>query len=349
MEAPATERNYPLEINADHDEAEDTTASIEEAIRSFNTGDYETALRLFMEASARNAAALTGAGLAYYKLGRYREAIRSLEDALQTGEEEFVTRKFLAMAYYKTDELEKSIRHAEHALAIREDSELQLLHKKLSSELRAQSNRVDEATLHFKVIFDGYEHGDMSRTVLGILEDAYRSLGRKMDHFPLESVTVVLYTRKEFFDVTRLPAFTAGAYDGKIRLPIKGLEEQNQETLRHVLFHEYAHALVQSMTPNAPLWVNEGLAEYLAPRGLERTGQVIPLASLERSFPMDDQRLTTIAYMESFSAVSDLIEEYGIYRLREFLFSLGRGEDVDQAFSSSFFISYRDFVSKWGK
>lgn len=210
-------------------------------------------------------------------------------------------------------------------------------------------NRVEERTVHFRAVFDGYEHGGVSRTVLGILEDAYREMGRKLDHFPLQPVTVVLYTEKDFFDITRLPAWTAGAYDGKIRLPVRGIEKESGLSLRNVLYHEYVHALVHSITPRAPMWLNEGLAEYLVPRGFQRVGQAIPIQSLEGSFPLGDQRLMALAYAESFSAVSHLVERNGLYAVKRLLVALSRGDSLDEAFRGAFSISYDEFASAWGR
>jgi len=210
-------------------------------------------------------------------------------------------------------------------------------------------NRVEEQTVHFKAVFDGYEHGGVSRTVLGILEDAYREMGQQLDHFPLKPVTVVLYTEKDFFDITRLPAWTAGAYDGRIRLPVRGIEKESGLSLRQVLYHEYVHALVHSITPRAPMWLNEGLAEYLVPRGFHKVGQAIPIQSLENSFPLGDQRLMALAYAESFSAVSYLVEQHGLYAVKRLLMALSRGDALDAAFRGAFPISYDEFASTWGR
>jgi tetratricopeptide (TPR) repeat protein len=328
---------------------QDTERIIGKGIEAFNAGDYRAALGHFIEASDSDQRGITGAGLTYYKLGDYRRAIEYLERSLSKGGDEFLSRKFLAFSYYNAEELEKSISSADKALSIKSDPELEGLREKLGRELRTQASRVEEQTLHFKVVFDGYAHSGVSRTVLGILEDAYRFIGQKMDYFPMEPVTVVLYTEKDFFDITELPAWAAGAYDGKIRLPVKGLEKQRSESLRHVLFHEYVHAMVHSITAEAPLWLNEGLAEYLAPRGLEKTGQAIPLRSLEDAFPMGDHRLTALAYMESYSAVSYLAGKHGLYSIKKLLLALSKGRDLDSAFREAFYVTYEEFVSTWGK
>lgn len=323
--------------------------AIERGASAFNAGDYESALDIFMGVLKEDERALTGAGLSHFKLGHYDRAVRFLEDSIRRGGDDFLARKFLALSYYKMDDLQRSALNAERVLALREDVEMEKFLKKVSAELNAQSNRVDEETLHFKAVFDGYRHGVVSRTVLGILEDAYAELGREFGHFPEDPVTVVLYTERDFFDVTMLPAFTAGAFDGKIRLPVKGLEDESRESMRHVLFHEYVHALVHSITQNAPLWLNEGLAEYLVPRGFKKTGQALPLKSLERAFPLNDQALTIAAYIVSYSAVYHLAERHGLYRLKELLFALGRREGLNEAFYSSFYVTYDEFVAMWGR
>jgi hypothetical protein len=160
---------------------------------------------------------------------------------------------------------------------------------------------------------------------------------------------VVLYSEEEFRDLTRMPPWVKGAYDGKIRLPVKGIEKQDGSVLRKVIYHEYVHAMVHSITADCPLWVNEGLAEYFSEGAPRDIGQVIPLGSLERSFPLGGGRVTEAAYLESHAAVAWLVEKYGLYSVKEFLRNLSDGLGTDEAFSSAFFSPYDEFLSGWGR
>jgi tetratricopeptide (TPR) repeat protein len=322
-------------------------AAFAEAVRSLNGGDYGKALALFKKLSVDDKTALLGVGLSYFKLGDYESAIAPLEGALKHGGDEFLARKFLAFAYYRRDDLQRSAAHAERGLSLKEDRELRDLYDKLEAERAAQRDYVGEETRHFRVLFDGYEHGGLSRKVIEILTDAYRSIGREMDYFPEDPVTVILYTEKDFYDITHVHRWVGGAYDGKIRIPVRGAEGQ-EEALRRVLFHEYTHALVHSITPDCPLWINEGLADYFSGGGLQRTGQAISLRSIEKSFPASRPE-AALAYRVSYSAVAHLIERYGVYSMKDFLVSLSRGEGLEQAFSSAFFLTYNEFVSGWGR
>jgi len=121
-------------------------------------------------------------------------------------------------------------------------------------EKNAHRNFASESTNHFKVQFDGYEHGRLSRTVIGVLEDAYSQIGRDLDYYPSEPITVILYTNQDFRDVTQAPGWAGGYFDlrdGKIRVPVRGAEGK-EALLRTVLFHEYVHALIFSIAGSAP-------------------------------------------------------------------------------------------------
>lgn len=129
----------------------------------------------------------------------------------------------LALAYYKMDDLDKSLHNIEIGLSMKSDQQLQFLHDKIRRERRTQQKFIDESTRHFKVIFDGHENGNISRKVLGILDDAYRFAGKELNYFPDQPITVIIYTEKEFFDTTLAPGWAGGAYDfigGKIRIPV---------------------------------------------------------------------------------------------------------------------------------
>jgi hypothetical protein len=323
---------------------------INRAFEAFEARDYEDSLRLFTQALSYDRRSLVGIGLSHYKLGDYGNARLRLEEAASEGMEEFTVRKFLALACYKQEDLQDSLANAKAALALKNDPDLRRLHDRLLREARTEEDFIDEETLHFRILFDGYRHGEIDRKILSTLEDAYRTIGREFDHFPDEPVTVVLYSNEEFRDVTLMPAWVKGVYDGKIRLPVKGMEKQGEPFLRKLLFHEYAHAMVHSITPDCPVWVNEGLAEYFSEgRSDNDMGQVIPLGSLERSFPLEGGRITATAYLESHAAVTYLIEKYGLYAMKEFLRDLSGGMDTEEAFSSAFYVPYGEFLAAWGR
>ena len=321
------------------------------AKESFEKGNFKKAADLCKQLAEKNIKASLCAGLSYFRLADYANAVVFLEQSLESGADEFTSRKYLSFAYYYSDKLDKSISNAEKGLSITKDAELDAFHLRLMKEKQAHGNFVDESTTHFRVRFDGYEHGAISRNVIGILEDAYSSIGRDVDYYPSEPVTVILYTTHDFHDITQAPGWSGGQFDtkdGKIRVPVRGAEGK-EGLLRTVLFHEYVHALIYSITRNCPLWLNEGLAEYYSKGAQQKVGQVIPLNYLENSFSGLNGRGIILAYMESHSAVSYLMDKYRSYRIKGLLFSLSKGNDLNRAFTDSCQISYNDFIEKWGK
>ncbi len=333
----------------------------EEKVPSEEDGELKRAFLLLKEGKARDALpiflsldpvdrrAALGAGVSLYRLGRYEEAVDTLEVLKGAGIADFVVLKLLAFSCYNLNRLQESREYAEEALTLKKDEELTALLNRVSREIRQQEGYQEEESGHFILHFDGYRHGGISRNVLGILEDAYRDIGRELNLFPDTPMNVILYTSKEFRDVTQVPEWAGGAYDGKIRIPVKNAEER-PELLRRVLYHEYAHALVFTLTDGrVPLWLNEGLAEYFSRDYPVQTGQVIPLQRLEASFTGLSREQISVAYLESYSAVRHLIDRYGLYYLKDLLERVGEGENFRNAFFSVFGMEYDSFIRSWGR
>lgn len=320
---------------------------IAKAQEELNRGRFDNSLKLFLEASRKSSSAYLGAGISSFMLRDYENAVRYLESAPEH-DGGFLKNKFLSFAYYRTDNIQKSISSAEKGLAAKNDPELSAFLSRLHKETATHKRYIDESASRFKVIFDGYEHGSISRVVLNHLDDAYRMVGSETGYFPDQTVEVILYTGKDFFDVTQAPQWSGGLFDGRIKMPVKGAE-QNNTLLRTVLFHEYVHAVVWSITRRCPLWINEGLAEYFSRKHPRKVGQVIPLKYMERSFVGLSGPYVGLAYVQSWSAVSYMVDKYGLSRVMDMLRALGRNEDIEQAFYSAFGITYSEFVSTWGK
>jgi len=319
------------------------------AHQHYKNKQYREALKLYKELSDSNELALVYTGLCYYWLDNYHNAYLYLEKALNNNSRHFLARKFIAFTCYKMDDLEESLTHAEEGLAIRSDQELQALRSKIIREKRVMKGYGSKRKPNFKILFSKFEHEEIKETVIDILKEAFRTIGIRINFYPTQPITVILYNERAFFDVTRAPGWAGGLYDGKIRIPVKGVKGK-ETILKRILFHEYTHALVHAITPRCPIWLNEGLAEYFSQGDNEKTiGQLIPLKYLEKNFPSGDPRLVAAAYIESYSAVRYLIEKHKLFRVKALLESLGKGNDLNTAFNSVFYTSYDQFVKRWGK
>ncbi len=292
---------------------------------------------------------LTIIGICHYWLHDYNKAVFTLKDADDLGHFPYKTKKFLALSYYELNDLPESFKYAQEALEYGEDSELRRFIIKLKKEESIMKHYKDIGLENFIIQFSREEHDQLRTIVSDYLKEAYKKIGKKLDYFPNKQFIVILYNEKDFFDITRAPGWAGGMYDGKIRLPVKGISGRNN-ILRKVIFHEYTHALISEITQNCPLWLNEGLAEYFSEtERIENLINIIPLNLIEKRFPSGNPRLISIAYLTSRDAVEYLIEKYGIYSVKELLECFGEGMDINSAFKLTLYISYEDFQVKWRK
>jgi len=192
---------------------------------------------------------------------------------------------------------------------------------------------------HFTVSFEGPQQADLAARALESLDRAYWRVGDTLNSFPADPVPVVLYTTEEFRDITRAPGWAAGAYDGTIRIPMRGALGK-QEELDRVLAHEFTHALIRSLAPrNVPTWLNEGIAAALerdsvswATDRVKTAGGPAPLAALTRSFGRFSGGQAEVAYATSALAARALLDANGGVAMSNLLRDLGNGEPLASAF-----------------
>ncbi len=320
-----------------------------QALELYNKGKFRQALDLYLEISDEDITAYASVGMCYYFLEEYSRARRYLDDALANNNDDFDARKFMAFTSYRQDYLEESRDHAKQALEIKsKDKELKSLLDKLSREISLMDDGYKDVRIpKFKLQFSREDHQDARDLVLDILKKAYREIGREFNYYPDQDITVILYNEKTFFDVTRSPGWAGGLYDGKIRLPIHGYEGQEEE-LERILFHEYTHALVHFLADRCPLWLDEGLAEYFSLGDVQKIKQILPLNMLESRFPRDPN-VVMIAYRQSYSVVSDMVDKFGLYRIKELLEAQKKHQDIRKSFDQVLYTNYDRFIENWGR
>jgi len=219
---------------------------------------------------------------------------------------------------------------------------------------RAVHDRMQQRrTEHFSVKFEGPEQSSLSWSVLEVLEGAYWRIGGTLSALPNVPIPVVLYTSEQFRDITRSPTWAVGAFDGIIRIPMRGALENPRE-LERVLSHEYTHALIRQLSSRpVPVWLNEGLAAALesddlgwAHAVLRRAGRPMPLDSLRRPFGGLTDEQATLAYASSALAADRLLEEAGGVAVANLLRDVGQGREFSAAFVYRIRRSLAEFQSE---
>lgn len=319
----------------------------ENGVNALEAGRFEEAIVSLQQVTDRFPDAILGLGFAHFSLGEYDEAKEWLESYIVINDS-LLPRKLLSRIAYSGSDLQSALDHARAGLAIKEDPDLRRLEERIAKELVIQKDYIKEVTSHFDFYYDGYEQRDTGRVVTRILEDAYAEIGKDIGYYPRSAIHVIMYTNKAFHEVTDTPAWTGGLFDGKIRVPLKGAGN-DLSLLRKILYHEYVHALIFSLTTKCPVWLNEGLAEYFSSGPAPAQSNRLSLDSLNRPFISLPPDLARSAYRSSHGAVTDLIDRFGLYRLKDLLLMLDRYPTFDEAFEAAYPQSFSDFRNQWAE
>jgi tetratricopeptide (TPR) repeat protein len=324
-------------------------------------GDHRGARDAFEEALRyvdTDAAAHLGLGIANFHLRDDRAAERELERAIELKPRDKTVYQVLGDLAYRRDDLAAAMANWEKALEIDpSDAALKSRLERIRREHQTEKDFNRDVTSHFSIKYEGREKIEAGRIVLRILEDAYGEIGRALSYYPDQEIAVILYTNQQFQEVTDAPGWSGGIYDGKIRIPVGGIEQETPG-LRRLLIHEYSHAVVRAITRRVPTWLNEGLAQHfegreIGPRQKEilhqlaKSEQLPSLRSLEDSFMGLSGPQASYAYLVSLSAVRHMVERYGMYRVRMMLDELASGADTGRAISNALLISQEEFERGW--
>lgn len=227
----------------------------------------------------------------------------------------------------------------------------------LTGEYTAENDFRAKEGSHFIVKYDAGENAVLGNLVSILLEEAYLRIGYDFGHYPEDMIEAVLYTKEQFTDVTKSPAWAGAIYDGRIKIPVGGITERT-ELLEGVLFHEYSHAVVHRIAKGrAPMWLNEGIAQYVEGKRVSDLQQDFmkdfigesrfSLRNLEGSFMGLDSKQAQKAYLMSLSATEYIIREFGSFSAIAILENLASGESLDEAISNAIYLPYEELIDSW--
>jgi tetratricopeptide (TPR) repeat protein len=278
-------------------------------------------------------------------------AQRYAEDAVRVAPDSAIAHKLLGYAYFKNNDSRHAIEEWKKGQGIEADSNTEQALALATREQKTEADFRQEESTHFALRFEGGKTSEgLRREVLDTLEHHYNDLVRDLGLVPRDTIAVVLYTNQAYFDVTQAPSWTGAVNDGKLRIPVEGLEHVTPEMAR-VLKHELAHSFInQASRGRCPQWLNEGLAQLMEPRSAHSmlhalaasysAGTQPPLKSLEGSFMNFSNQQATMAYGESLAVVEYIREYYGLYSLVDVLKRMGDGASPEEAMKAALHSDY---------
>ncbi len=310
-----------------------------------------TAFRQALAADPKNARLHLGTGIVASLEHRDEDARAALTQALALDPKLTQARVVLGQVLHRMGDSNGAIRTYEELVAAApgdRDAAAMLARWRREAELHERMQ--DAIGSAFVVSFDGPAEAAIAQHALEALDSAYWRIGAILGLYPTEPVRVVLYTAEQFSDITRSPSWAAGAYDGIVRVPVRGAldDEHAAGELDRVLAHEFTHALIRSVAPSGvPAWLNEGLATALeSPAGATPAGQPaarVPLRALTGSFGRLSGPQAQAAYATSAAAARRLLQDAGGYAIANLLRDLGAGVPFDAAFEHRIQRPFADF------
>ena len=280
-------------------------------------------------------------------------------EALKLRSEDPETLNYLGEIAWRNEKLADAQSYWQKSLELRPDPDIKDKLNKLIKERKVSDMYENSNSMHFLIKYDGgTADGNLVREISDYLEESYQTLASQFETYPNSPFVVILYPRQQFFKVNELPFWAGGANDGKIKLPIKGLNALTDE-LREVLIHELAHSFLRVKTSdNCPGWLQEGLAQFSEGKRAGEEGEKVlsrlstseqlpQISKLESGFTGADTVLASVLYLESLSFTQYLVDRYRFYEMNAFLDELGTGATLERAFEKTYRMSLNDGEKEW--
>ncbi len=318
-------------------------AYLQLGMNKLNVGDEAAAREAFARAKhylPEDPRPWQGSAIAWLHAGQPVAAAGELNEALAIAGDQPDLLLLLGRAHYAAGDLLQAEEAWQKAVELGGGGELSQLLEKVRRELRAESGMNRNLSGRFTLAYAVGVSDRLAGLVLEELQAAYQELGREFGYYPEADIPVLLYVREDFAAVTRSPAWAGAVYDGKIRVPLGGVESMSPQ-LKALLYHEYAHVLVRFLGKGrVPVWLNEGVAEVAGRRfHVPRRALALPAIrpeALERPFSeLPDDQVPT-AYQRSYQRVARMIELCGEPPLSELLQRLGKGEKWAEAVAAAY-------------
>ncbi len=311
----------------------------------FDHGNIDQARRYFENAlrfQPENSTVLIYYAALLVRTGNPSQALSYAQRAVSASPNSPDAYTVLGYAQQASDRTRDAVASWKHSLELRPDPAVQQYLAKALREQNVETDFAQRESGHFVLHYEGKQTSESFREqIMAALESDYDDLARDLGAPPRDNILVTLYTEQAFFDVTRAPSWSGALNDGKLRIPINGLNSMTPELAR-VLKHELAHTFINQLSAGrCPPWLHEGIAQLLEPKSLGGDGRQlaqlfksqnnIPLNVLEGSFLRFSGGQAYVAYAESLAAVTYINDSYGMGDIQRILQLLSQGNSTEAA------------------
>jgi hypothetical protein len=299
-----------------------------------------------------NLALLLNVAYGHLQRSEYSKALDFLVRARRFAPNSADVAKLSGWADYGLNKIPEAVAEWKRAQQLRPDPEVAGALERAERDVRAESDFREGQTSHFSMKYSGAVAPALASGILRALEIDFDQISALLNYTPAEPIGVILYPNQQFEDITRAPAWVGAINDGRIRVPVQGLESITDELAR-MLRHELTHSFLQQKTQGrCPTWLQEGVAEWMEGR---RIGTVavtlvaaydnhtaIPLNDLEISWLKLSGTGASFAYAWSLAVVETIVAKDSMSDLERLLDELKSSATPEQALRSTLHMDYSE-------
>ncbi|MBI4398363.1 MAG: hypothetical protein HY586_04495 [Candidatus Omnitrophica bacterium] len=285
-------------------------------------------------------------GMKAYKEKNYELTQERMKQVLEYESDNKYAHELLGDVNYQLQNLEAAEEHWKASASSGNMNRVKKKLEKVTKEIPVEKGLKAAEEEHFLIRYDQslkeYSTYDIKTLLRGAYRAVYRDLG-----IPLAGkTTVILYDEQAFNQAIKPNHWSGALFDGKIRIPVEeGIERDPAKArrLERLLRHELAHVFVHEIGGVAtPLWLHEGVAQYeeskLSPiyigdflNAFEK-GKIYSMKQLEGGEKLlSSDGAVFLFYQQSYLMVTYLVQKYGLYKIKELLKSIGKGDSQDSA------------------
>jgi tetratricopeptide (TPR) repeat protein len=290
----------------------------------------------------------------YLRRSEYTQSLEYIERARRLVPEDPEVLKLAGWAYYGLNKMDLAVAEWKHAASLRPDAEVEAALQRAQRDKQEEEQYKENESNHFTLRYSGASEPSLARSVLHTLERHYGAIESELNYSPPDSIGVILYTQQAFADITQVPGWVGALNDGRIRVPVQGLNDVTPE-LSRVLKHELTHSFVgQKTLGRAPTWVQEGLAQWMEGKRSDlNAGALIALYKNDpalglKHFAGDWMKLSnaeaTAAYAWALANVEYIVQAGGINDVDRMLYRLAVGDTAEAAVKVVMHCDYADFT-----
>lgn len=295
---------------------------------------------------------LLSAAYLHLRRGEYQPALDLLERAQRGDPNSADIAKLTGWADYGLNRLSDAVAEWTRSQQQHPDAEVARALEKAQRDLNVENSFREGRSAHFDLHYYGEAAPELAREVLRVLESDFDEISGALNYTPKEPFSVTLYTNQLFQDITRAPSWAGALNDGRIRVPVQGLDNVTPG-LAHVLKHELTHSFINEKTHgHCPTWIQEGAAQWMEGRRTDTATAAQLLATydahnepsltvLEPFWNNLGSGLAHVAYSWSL-AVVESIESASPGDLERILDRLDAGASAENAVRATLHLSYAD-------